>query len=479
MQQALFNFIFLGRLNRFSRNSRVPARVEKPVDCAKLHNTEDTPFVAILLNRATGRFLCMGSIIDEKHILTAVRCVQSTNYKTLRILVGYFKAWWGRHSFVHYVDKVIKSEYELVILRLTLPIQFSRTIRPIRLLRIRDIFPDKDPDKPPPPPPAYKGGSSKKGDEKKGQKPAEGTDSDTDDKPKEKPSKSDSEPNSDAVNDEDDGNKPTDDDYDTAPELYDDLPDAPVEDNEEYKADDDDEEILNEVKAKVENKENNENGKGEIKDENKEQESSVQNPVSFINNDNHKGKRLVNHKNVYFKSVKFNDFAKTNQQISSVADVEENIAIYKRYGEPPENKTFKDFYDKVIKSVLVVGFPLTDEDAVGDPIPQTLVYGMREENYTTEAEDSCIKEYIEKATLSEKDDPHAAKRIICTEGKSKFCWGCLGGPTLWKREKEYIQVGVVTGAKCDNKTRPQPLMHSRVDIHIKWISKNSYVHFRN
>lgn len=61
----------------------------------------------------------MGSIIDERHILTANPCVLNIDVKNLRVLLGYFKAWWGRHSYVYYVEKVLKHEHELVILRVT------------------------------------------------------------------------------------------------------------------------------------------------------------------------------------------------------------------------------------------------------------------------------------------------------------------------------------------------------------------------
>lgn len=104
------------------------------MNCKKAHATESTPWTAIILHKDSGKVVCLGSIIDNKHILTARKCITNTEPTEFKILLGYYKAYWGRHSQVKMVDKVHKHPHGLVILELTKTITFSKTVKAIKLL---------------------------------------------------------------------------------------------------------------------------------------------------------------------------------------------------------------------------------------------------------------------------------------------------------------------------------------------------------
>lgn len=133
--------------------------------------------------------------------------------------------------------------------------------------------------------------------------------------------------------------------------------------------------------------------------------------------------------------------------------------------------TFMEKHPK-IKTILLVGFPLSRFDVQGEPISQTIIYSMKEED--VQPGDKCVEIYhMKPLPLDDKDNKFA--RDFCSPGTSKLCWGCLGGPTLFKKDNEYVQVGVVGGANCDDEKKPTPYLHIRVDLHMNWILANSLI----
>lgn len=110
---------------------KFPDHPDKP--CPKLHENEDTPFTAIILYKTSGRLLCMGSIVDSTHILSAKRCYERTDAIDVLALVGYSKAWWGNLAQVIKVKKIVRHEYEVVLLRLKREIRYTDYVKPVRL----------------------------------------------------------------------------------------------------------------------------------------------------------------------------------------------------------------------------------------------------------------------------------------------------------------------------------------------------------
>lgn len=110
---------------------KFPEEMEE--DCDSLHKTDDTPFVALILYKNSGRFLCMGSIIDNIHILTAKICFERAESTEILVVVGYKKPWWGECSQIRGVKTILRSESGLAILRMKSPIVFSKDVLPAKL----------------------------------------------------------------------------------------------------------------------------------------------------------------------------------------------------------------------------------------------------------------------------------------------------------------------------------------------------------
>lgn len=115
--------------------------------CDLAFMTEEAPFTAVILFRDSGRLLCMGSIVDEKHILTAKKCYERSDAGDLLVLVGYYKPYWGKWSQVKNVQKIIRHEGEIALLRLRNPIRFTNFVQPSRFppaqtkrLKFNDVF---------------------------------------------------------------------------------------------------------------------------------------------------------------------------------------------------------------------------------------------------------------------------------------------------------------------------------------------------
>lgn len=102
--------------------------------CSELDKTDDTAFVAMIVTRNPGRLLCMGSIIDEYHVLTAKRCFEKNDASGIMIIAGYQSPYYGKNSQVKFAEKVVKHDQELAVLVLKKPFVFSDTVKSIRLI---------------------------------------------------------------------------------------------------------------------------------------------------------------------------------------------------------------------------------------------------------------------------------------------------------------------------------------------------------
>lgn len=102
----------------------------RPPSCEESWHTDATPFVVMILYKSSGRLLCMGSIVDKYHVLSAKRCFERTSIETLIVLAGYFRPYWGKNSQVKYVEKIIRHDKELALLRLTRRLLFNEYVKP-------------------------------------------------------------------------------------------------------------------------------------------------------------------------------------------------------------------------------------------------------------------------------------------------------------------------------------------------------------
>lgn len=75
----------------------------------------------------------MGSILGPRTVLTVRECLMRDDIHDLLVMGGYLSAWWGKNAQVKYVQEIVKSDFDLAILKLTKKFIFSRTIRPIKL----------------------------------------------------------------------------------------------------------------------------------------------------------------------------------------------------------------------------------------------------------------------------------------------------------------------------------------------------------
>ncbi|KAK6617885.1 hypothetical protein RUM43_014114 [Polyplax serrata] len=100
--------------------------------CEYAWKTEEVPFTVIVLLKDSGRLLCMGSIVDSRHVLTAKRCYEKCDAADLLVLAGYYKAYWGRDSQVKKVKRIIRHEFEVTLLRLSSPLTFTDYVQPAR-----------------------------------------------------------------------------------------------------------------------------------------------------------------------------------------------------------------------------------------------------------------------------------------------------------------------------------------------------------
>lgn len=117
---------------RFS-NSHLPI-------CSILNNTEATRFIVLIVVSNSGRLLCMGSIIDESHILTARTCFTEVNIGSLLVIANYLSPYFGRNSQVKFIDKVINHPHQLSMVVLERPLEFGLGVGPIQQMTPREFL---------------------------------------------------------------------------------------------------------------------------------------------------------------------------------------------------------------------------------------------------------------------------------------------------------------------------------------------------
>ncbi|KAL0267770.1 UNVERIFIED_CONTAM: hypothetical protein PYX00_009945 [Menopon gallinae] len=121
---------YFHKITRVYGGSSVPKIKVRPPSCEESWHTDATPFVAMILYKHSGRLLCMGSIVDKYHILSVKRCFDRITVETLIIVAGYFRPYWGKNSQVKYVEKIIRHDKELALLRLSRRLLFNEFVKP-------------------------------------------------------------------------------------------------------------------------------------------------------------------------------------------------------------------------------------------------------------------------------------------------------------------------------------------------------------
>lgn len=112
-----------------------------------MSQTESSPFIAIILTKTSGQFLCLGSILDANSILSAKNCFERVEKdEKLYVLAGYLKPYWGRDSQVKRVDKILKDADDLAILKLAHPLELTKTVKKVTLppKNVTAILPARD-----------------------------------------------------------------------------------------------------------------------------------------------------------------------------------------------------------------------------------------------------------------------------------------------------------------------------------------------
>lgn len=117
--------------------------------CPELDRTEETAFMAVITTKNYGRLLCVGSILDEYHVLTARSCFDKSDAATLTVIAGYQSPYWGKNSQVKYAEKIIlHKDKELAIIVLRKPFDFTSTVKPIKIIgpeKMNDEFEESYP----------------------------------------------------------------------------------------------------------------------------------------------------------------------------------------------------------------------------------------------------------------------------------------------------------------------------------------------
>ncbi|XP_076175605.1 chymotrypsin-2-like [Ptiloglossa arizonensis] len=113
------------------------------------HNASEGKYPYQVFIRQLNFFICGGSIIHSRYILTAAHCIHGANPEEFTVVVGtnYLKKFGVSYSvkslFTHtgYDENLIIHDIGLILLNES--IQFNERVRPIRLAPVNDISPNE------------------------------------------------------------------------------------------------------------------------------------------------------------------------------------------------------------------------------------------------------------------------------------------------------------------------------------------------